>query len=167
MRKIYYLLGLLSFIFIVSCSKNNTCGFKESSATATDDEKTSLADSIAKYGITGTLQHPAGFYYKIENPGTGDIKATLCSGIVCTYWGGFFSGTGFDSTTTDPIKFQLGQMIPGWQKGIPLIKAGGKMTLYIPPSLGYGSKTVPNPQGATLIPANSFLVFKVSVVDIQ
>lgn len=167
MKKVYYLLGVVCFLVCTSCSKKNACGFKESSVTATDNERTALADSLEKYGITATLEHPSGFRYKINKAGTGDTTATLCSVVTCEYWGGFFNGNGFDSTTTTPFVFSLGQMIVGWQKGIPLVKAGGEITLYIPPSLAYGNQSKPNAAGQVLIPANSYLVFRVSVSKIQ
>jgi FKBP-type peptidyl-prolyl cis-trans isomerase FkpA len=59
-------------------------------------------------------------------------------------------------------------VIPAWQKAIPLITKNGDSSLYIPPSLGYGSKDVTNPStGQIIIPANSNLVFRVVISDIQ
>jgi FKBP-type peptidyl-prolyl cis-trans isomerase FkpA len=46
----------------------------------------------------------------------------------------------------------------GWKLGLPLIKAGGKIKLYLPPSLGYGNSVSGN------IPANSILVFEITLV---
>ncbi|MEY3433469.1 MAG: hypothetical protein RL131_1405, partial [Bacteroidota bacterium] len=42
--------------------------------------------------------------------------------------------------------------------GLPLINAGGKIKLYLPPSLGYGSRAVGS------IPANSVLIFEITLV---
>jgi FKBP-type peptidyl-prolyl cis-trans isomerase FkpA len=55
----------------------------------------------------------------------------------------------------------LGQLIVGWQKGLPLISSGGKITLYIPPSLGYGSAA------AGSIPANSILIFDIELISVS
>jgi FKBP-type peptidyl-prolyl cis-trans isomerase FkpA len=60
----------------------------------------------------------------------------------------------------------LGQVIPGWQKGIPLVKGGGSINLYIPPSLGYGANAYP-PTGTVIIPGGSNLVFNVNVISIK
>ena len=76
------------------------------------------------------------------------------------YKGYLTNGTCFDSTKTSLPTFTLGQLIVGWQKGIPLIKAGGAIRLFIPPSMGYGSNTV-GP-----IPANSNLIFEIKLVDV-
>ena len=53
--------------------------------------------------------------------------------------------------------FMLNGVIPGWTDGIPLIKQGGRIHLYIPPSLGYGNRAVES------IPANSILLFDVTL----
>jgi peptidylprolyl isomerase/FKBP-type peptidyl-prolyl cis-trans isomerase FklB len=58
-------------------------------------------------------------------------------------------------------------VIAGWQEALPLIKKGGGITLYSPPSLGYGSKSVEDTAGHVLIPANSNLVFRVVLADVQ
>ncbi|MEI6409778.1 MAG: FKBP-type peptidyl-prolyl cis-trans isomerase [Bacteroidota bacterium] len=57
--------------------------------------------------------------------------------------------------------FPLSSLIKGWQEGIPLLKKGGKGTFFIPSALGYGSQD----QGA--IPANSVLIFEITLVDYQ
>ena len=65
------------------------------------------------------------------------------------------------SWTSQPFTFTLGQgqVIPGWDKGVVGMQAGGRRELIIPPSLGYGAQS-PGPG----IAANDTLVF---VVDLQ
>ena len=60
-----------------------------------------------------------------------------------------------------PVSFNLLELIQGWQKGLPLVKKGGKIKLIIPPSLGYGA----TPQQG--IPANSVLVFDIELVGVS
>lgn len=64
-------------------------------------------------------------------------------------------------TSNQPFGFTLGagQVIPGWDKGVVGMKAGGRRELIIPASLGYGSQS-PGPG----IAPNDTLVF---VVDLQ
>ncbi len=96
------------------------------------------------------------------------MPTSLCSTVAVFYRAGFFNGKGFDSTATGaPAIFQLGQVIPGWQKALPLVAKGGDITLYIPPSLAYGSKSVKDSSGNVVIPANSNLVFRVLIADVQ
>ncbi len=75
----------------------------------------------------------------------------------------FSTGEQFDASWDrgQPFTFQLGgNVIPGWNKGVVGMKAGGRRELTIPPELGYGAQGTPD--GA--IPPNETLVF---VVDLQ
>jgi len=64
------------------------------------------------------------------------------------------------------VSFNLGGLIEAWKKGIPLIKPGGKIKLYCPPTLAYGSQVVRDGAGNTVIPANSILVFEVTLNNV-
>jgi peptidylprolyl isomerase len=68
------------------------------------------------------------------------------------------------SWTSQPFTFTLGagQVIPGWDKGVVGMKAGGRRELIIPPSLGYGA----NSPGSG-IAANDTLVFVVDLLKIN
>lgn len=162
-------IGIIAMVSLSSCLKqNNKCGYNESSAKASEQEINNLEDSLGKYGISGAQLTPEGFYYKIKNEGTGRSVSNLCSYLTVEYEGKFFDGKVFDSTKTgSPAFFQLGGVIVGWQKAIPLIKAGGEMTIYLPPSLAYGSRDIKDQDGKVILPANSYLVFDVQVKDIQ
>lgn len=61
----------------------------------------------------------------------------------------------------EPFSFKLGaqEVIPGWDKGVPGMKVGGRRKLTIPPSLAYGSEGV-----YPSIPPNSTLVFIVELL---
>ena len=169
MKKMVF--AAVGILFILnSCTKKDAaCDRVDLTIVAPNTEIAALGDSLAAHGITNTTLHPSGFYYTIVNPGNGNFVSNLCATITTTYRGGFFNGIGFDSTKTgDQAAFTLGQVIPGWQKGIPLVKAGGTINLYIPPSLGYGANDVKNPiTGAVIIPGGSYLVFNVNVIGIQ
>lgn len=166
--------GLLIALLLVAagCKKNsapvdNSCNYSPSTIVAPLAEQQTLQDSLTAHGIQAT-KDPSGFFYTINNPGSGDSVSSLCTTIAVFYRGGFFNGNGFDSTTANPAVFQLWQVIPAWQKAIPLIKKSGDISLYIPPSLAYGSKDVTNPStGQVVIPANSNLVFRVVIADIE
>ena len=163
MKKLLLFPSLIALLFLGSCLKkgDNKCGYTDSNIVAPQAEQDALLDSLTNHGIQAAELHPSGFYYTITDPGSGAFVSNLCTAIAITYKGGFFNGKSFDSSLVQPVVFQLGQLITGWQKGIPLIKKGGKITLYIPPSLGYGS------EDRNGIPANSYLIFDITLVDLQ
>jgi FKBP-type peptidyl-prolyl cis-trans isomerase FkpA len=164
-----FTLPLLVFsILITGCAKKDpTCGYTDSIVVAPSSEMASLQDSLTAHGITAT-QHPSGIYYKINAAGGGQSVANLCTSVTVTYKGMFFNGKVFDSTGMNrTATFQLGEVIVGWQKGIPLVSSGGRIDLYIPPALGYGSSPIKDNYGNVVVPGNSYLIFNVHVTDIQ
>ena len=105
--------------------------------------------------------------------GTG-AEATLGSTVYMHYTGWLFKpfatkqhGKKFDSSLDagrTPLDFQLGagRVIKGWEQGIAGMKVGGKRTLIIPASLGYGAKGAGND-----IPPNADLIFDVELVQVK
>jgi len=101
--------------------------------------------------------------------GTG-VEAVKGKKAVVHYSGYLFQngskGKKFDSSLdrNQPFAFTLGagQVIQGWDEGVPGMKVGGKRTLIIPSKMGYGS------QGAGgVIPPNADLVFDVELLDVK
>jgi len=158
-------------VFFAGCMKQNDdkkCDYLDSAVVAPQAEQDALLDSLANHGIQDATLDPSGFYYDIVDPGSGAFVSNLCTLVATYYKGGFFNGTSFDSSLVQPAVFQLAGVIDGWQKGIPLIKKGGEINLYIPPSLGYGSKDlIDTNTGDTVIPANSYLVFNIKLADLR
>ena len=75
------------------------------------------------------------------------------------------SGKEFDSSwkRNEPFTFTLGKksVIPGWEKGIPGMKVGGRRELVIPAALAYGAKGSP-----PSIPPNETLIFVVDMLGV-
>ncbi len=80
------------------------------------------------------------------------------------YKGALMDGTVFDSSYDrgQPIDFPLANLIPGWQKGIPGMKVGGKRKLTIPYALGYGDRGSP-----PVIPPRADLVFEIELLGVS
>lgn len=111
-------------------------------------------------GITA-VKHSSGIYYQIIDSGYG-AAPTLKSNVYITYTAKFLNGTQFDQTTNaDSTGWALGSLIEGFQVGLPLIKKGGRLKLFIPSSLAYSC----NGKGAS-IPPNSVLYFDITLIDV-
>ncbi len=93
--------------------------------------------------------------------GTGEAVKPGAT-VTAQYVGiGAASGKEFDSSWSrgKAAQFSLGQVIQGWQDGIPGMKVGGRRLLVIPGAMAYGA----NPPSSD-IQANEVLVF---VVDLE
>jgi FKBP-type peptidyl-prolyl cis-trans isomerase FkpA len=95
--------------------------------------------------------------------GTG-ATAAVGDTVSVHYVGTLTNGTKFDSSYDRglPYSFRVGagQVIAGWDQGVPGMRVGGKRRLTIPPSLAYGN------QAFGSIPANSTLVFEIELLSI-
>lgn len=109
----------------------------------------------------GVVVTESGLQYKILEAGN-DVKAGPKDTVYVHYTGTLIDGTEFDATdkTKDPVKMQLNRVIKGWQEGMQLVGEGGKIQLFVPDSLAYGSRPVGN------IGPNSTLIFDVEVVKV-
>jgi FKBP-type peptidyl-prolyl cis-trans isomerase FkpA len=141
-----------------SGSSSYTCTYDPCSLKAPATEIQAVKDYLAANNITAT-QHCSGLFYSVDDPGSGS-SPVVCNNIYFSYVGKLTNGNVFDSTSS-PIAYNLSQLITGFKNGIPLVKKGGRIHLYIPPTLGYGSTS------SSSIPANSILVFDVTLVDFQ
>jgi FKBP-type peptidyl-prolyl cis-trans isomerase FkpA len=158
-----FLIPALIVFILTGCLKSEqqyqqSCDYDPCSFKAPATEIAAVQHYMDSVGVTGTTQHCSGLFYKIENPGTGKTPEA-CSGVNVKYKGRFTNGQVFDSSNTG-IDISLADVIRGWVNGVPLVKEGGKIALYIPPSLGYG------PNNYRSIPGNSILVFDVELVKV-
>jgi FKBP-type peptidyl-prolyl cis-trans isomerase FkpA len=162
-----WLFLVLSLPVLGACKKTDGCTYSEQNVVASSMETGYLQNYITMDSITAT-QHSSGIFYTIDHIGTGAV-ANVCSSITVNYVGSLIpSGTVFETVnTTVGVSFALGQVIVGWQKGISLIRAGGQITIYIPPSLGYGPVPKNDEYGNVVIPGNSYLKFVIKLLDVQ
>lgn len=166
MKNVLLAAALASLTF-TACKKNDSpgCSYTNSTAVASSSEISFLQNYISTNNITA-VQHPSGVFYTLNNPGSGS-SPSVCSNIAVKYTGRVLGGNVFDSNTSaSGVRFVLGDLILGWQRVLPLLKEGGTITLYIPPSLGYGASPISNSAGVVIIPANSYLQFDIELLDV-
>jgi FKBP-type peptidyl-prolyl cis-trans isomerase len=107
---------------------------------------------------------PSGLQYKILKKGKV-LRPRLSDTVEVHYKGSLIDGFEFESSEKmvgEPVRFRLGDVIPGWQEGLQHIAEGGRIVLYIPPRLAYGDRTMPG----SAIPPSSTLIFEIELFKI-
>ncbi len=163
---------LLAAVLVAGCGSDD----KEKTASSKSEASPAPAATFAPGGISkDTKKEP-----QIPKPAgdaptqlvTKDIvkgkgKAVKAGDTVSVQYTGvsFSTGEKFDASWdrgAEPFQFPVGggQVIPGWDQGIPGMKLGGRRELVIPPDLAYG------PAGQGSIGPNETLIFVVDLVKI-
>ncbi|KAL6944373.1 FK506 binding protein proline rotamase rapamycin-binding protein [Hanseniaspora osmophila] len=105
---------------------------------------------------------------KIErlSPGDGATFPKVGDRVTIHYNGTLENGQKFDSSYDRNAPFQcvigVGQVIKGWDCGIPKLSVGEKARLIIPGPYAYGDRGFPG-----IIPPNATLVFDVQLIKIN
>ena len=112
-----------------------------------------MAENRQKEGV---IEHESGMQYEILKSGDPNGESpTVADKVTIHYEGRLLDGTVFDGSIGkgDPVSFDLGRLVRGWQIALPMMKPGDKWRLYLPPTLAYGDRGSPPviPPGATLV----------------
>ena len=160
MKKCLFIVTVASILF--ACGKTNNTAVNNCVSVLgapSDSEIAVLQTYINSKGIIAT-KDPRGFFYSVLGLGYGLDFPNQASTVTVKYKGSLINGTVFDSTAAGTTAtFPLSGVITGWRYGIPLIKKGGIINLYLPPSLAYGCAAQRS------IPAGSPLIFNVEIIN--
>ncbi len=104
--------------------------------------------------------------FKIEDIKVGTGTAVTSGDYITIHYSGTLqNGKKFDSSydrgTPFKTRIGIGEVIEGWDMGVPGMKVGGKRKLIIPAKLAYGERAIGD------IPANSTLIFEVELISID
>lgn len=143
-----------------SCLKKESgCPPADQVASGTDQQM--LMEYIDNHSISA-IKHNSGLYYSIESFGDGEFP-TLCSSIKVDFNGFLTTGTKFEYG--NDVLLNMKVLLPGWRIGVPLVKPGGKIKLYLPPSLAYGYQGKKDDNGNQIVPGNSIVIYEVSLAE--
>lgn len=125
--------------------------------------------SLSAFAASSPVTTKSGLKYVDEKVGRG-VEAVKGKSVSVHYTGWLDNagakGSKFDSSVDrgTPFTFALGagQVIPGWDEGVAGMKIGGKRTLYIPATLGYGTRGA-----GSAIPPNANLIFDVELLGVK
>ncbi len=133
---------------------------------------------------SGVKKTESGLLYKVSKMGDERVMAVDSRDVVKVhYTGRTRKGEVFDSSLfknrpkeqqemlkqqnpegydkDEPVEFPLNRVIAGWTEGMKLVGKGGKITLWIPSELAYGSRG-----NGRVIGPNEALEFEVELIDV-
>ncbi|MGB0712148.1 MAG: FKBP-type peptidyl-prolyl cis-trans isomerase [Gammaproteobacteria bacterium] len=127
-----------------------------------DKGKAYMAENKSKDGVKELV---SGVQYRVIKSGDGKGKTPKEDDNVSVHYEGtLIDGTVFDSSYQrgEPVEFQVGGVIPGFQEALMAMKEGDKWEVVIPPHLAYG------PQGAGgKIGPNETLIFQLELLGVK
>lgn len=172
MKKVWFLILLITSAIISSCSDDNEIVIDQ----AWKAENEAAFEKKANEGYTKLVSETKNgyIYYKSLKQGTG-ATPTFTSKVKVNYKGSLIDGTVFDATPgystpypedDEPSEFWLshptqGSVIEGWITALQSMKEGDKWEIWVPYSLGYGISG----SGST-IKGCSTLVFEIELIAI-
>jgi FKBP-type peptidyl-prolyl cis-trans isomerase len=129
------------------------------------DADIAIIDDYLEENNIDAKKSSSGLRYVIEEQGYGDIPKRG-NRVIVHYVGTLLDGTKFDSSYDrgEPFEYThgIGSVIQGWEEGITYISEGGKITLYVPSVLAYGSRSA-----GEFIEPNSNLIFEIELLSVQ
>lgn len=154
MKRLLLLLGSLA---LAGC---NLDGYTSTSNNPSDPSTESFA-SLLGVNISQMQKIAVGnefVYYRDSTVGQG-AALTTAREVIVTYVGYLSNGFQFGVGTSQDV--DLSTTVPGFQRGMIGMNAGGHRLIVVPSDLGYG------PFGVGPIPPNSTLIFDIKLEQIQ
>lgn len=174
MRGILLTIGLCLALAVAGCgggsSSSSSGSTAESSNASKPAEETTAGSSKESSGTKPTITVPSGpppkqLEIKELIKGTGAEAKSGDKVVVQYVLVDYNTGEEIEASWDrgEPFAFTLGvgEVIPGWDKGVVGMKVGGRRQLIIPPSLAYGS------QEAGAIAPNSTLIFDIDLLAVK
>jgi FKBP-type peptidyl-prolyl cis-trans isomerase FkpA len=165
MNRWLLLIGLCMLVF-ASCKKADNQVVLNSNQAAIDDG--AIQNYITSHGIDAKrVNDTIGVWYQIIRQGpVATLYNANSSRVTVGYTGRLLNkdseGKVFTQTGDLHPSFVLGEVIKGWQLGIPKVYKGGVVRLFISSRYAYG----PYAQPALGLPANALLEFEIEVFDV-
>ena len=168
-------LALFASACLSACTKTTDVKVQISAQLAKDDAVITgylknnhiTANEVDSVGVSTGTGVPTGIYYTIDTLGTGNELFTSSTEVTVGYTGRQLAADGTLGSvfvTTDKFhpSYVLGELLRGWQLGLPKDQVGGTITLYLPSHYAYG----PYVQSDYNLPANAILVFQIKLYNV-
>ena len=157
-----YILLIFISAFLFSCTEDST------TVNRTKQEQLALDivrinGYIQENNLTGFQSLDNGLHYKTLELGNQEYPQ-VGETLRVEYVGQLLNGREFDRNyTNQPFELILGsgEVIQGWELGLPYVDEEGEIILIIPSGLAYGNTSTNS------IPENSVLIFRIKLLEIR
>ncbi|NOS57173.1 MAG: hypothetical protein HOP37_13080 [Cyclobacteriaceae bacterium] len=158
MNRIFFLLVVVGVgLFGCNTDTPNPVTFEDQLAK----DRSAIDSYLVSKGIAAlTDSDDYGVRYLVNLEGSGIKPMGASDSVTVNYTLRLLPSEAEIEKSTAPVRFLLGDLIPGWQIGLPLIKQGSKANFYVPSGWAYGSAQ----QGK--IPPNSNLIFEIELLKV-
>ena len=165
------LFSFLAIVLVTSCKKDNYDPLEQQR-----EEERKFNEQLAKDTVIisnflkqkelSYQRSKEGVYYEVLEPGAGSVVYNASTKIQVKFRALLLDGTVIDESAKDtPVTYTLGDLIAGFQIGVPLIQPGGKIILYIPSGYVFGARAIVDNSGKQIAPANSNFIFELELVQ--
>lgn len=158
----FYLFGMMLFF---------GCKDKKEEKPSYDMAKQALIDEdtikayLSRNQINNAIRTSSGLYYRILLSKPDAARSDSGKIVEVFYTGKLTDNRVFDSNNTQnsafAFKVGIGNVIKGWDLGIPYFRLGERGQLFIPSTLGYKN------QASGRIPPNSVLIFDIEIYRVR
>lgn len=159
------MMATLAFILIACGPSQPRESDPTEEATEVSNVESQATDAVAIATSAPAVEAVVGELEYIEREAGTGAMPEAGDRVSVHYTGTLEDGTVFDTSANRGVPFDFvlgrGEVIPGWDQGIALMREGGKATLIIPPNLAYGTAGA-----GSSIPPNATLTFEVELVSV-
>jgi peptidylprolyl isomerase len=160
---------ILSFFTLAACkAKDNkvaaTGSLPASKTTVVTTPLATQAPTTEPYVLEGAITTKSGLQYLEIITGVGAVPETgniVKMNYIVSLPDGTVIYTTYTSDNPEKVVWGRTELLPGWEEGVGMMKAGGKAKLVLPPELALGA------EGAGNVPPNSQLIMEIELVSVE
>ena len=165
----------LAVVIIVSVYTLTACKPSDNKVTATSSESASKTATVTTslatqaptaepYILEGAITTKSGLQYLEVSAGNGaapEVGKIIKMNYIVSLPDGTVIYTTYSSGKPEKVVWGRTELLPGWEEGVGMMKAGGKAKLVLPPDLALGA------EGAGNVPPNSQLIMDIELVSVE